>query len=309
MNSDAELPASVASSITTTNPAVAPQSAPAQVQLPPIDPNSNKYTRGKLTLLAGSARFTGAAALAACAAERMGAGYTEVLTVPEAMPLVRAASPSLVVGSRENWQVQLLPPSSAKHPSALGIGPGFAGTKEERILLNDVLAHAQCPVLVDGGALGFLARKKALQALALRFSHGFATVATPHGGEAQRIAEGLGLSLDPNNPAQSARILASELQAIVVLKGPHTYISDGTEVVAMTQGTPALAKAGTGDVLAGIVSSLLAQGMDAFQAAVAGATIHARAGVCAAQSKTERCVIAGDVIDFIPNALADLTQE
>ena len=304
MNSDAERPALAVNA----DSGLALHPAPTQVELPPIDPSSNKYTRGKLTLIAGSARFTGAAVLAACAAERMGAGYTEVLTVPEAIPLVRAASPSLVVGSYEGWQATLLPSSNVKHPSALCIGPGFVGTKEERALLNEVLAHGRCPVLVDGGALGFLSRKKALQALALRFSHGYSTVVTPHGGEAQRIAEGLGLSLDPSSPARSARILASELQAVVVLKGPDTYISDGATVIAMTQGTPALAKAGTGDVLAGMISSLLAQGMEALRAAVAGTIIHARAGACAAKDKTERCVIAGDVIDFIPCALADLRR-
>jgi len=137
--------------------------------------------------------------------------------------------------------------------------------------------------------------------LAKRAGKDLATVVTPHGGEASRLATSLGLSHEA--PEVLARDLARALHAIVVLKGPDTHISDGARTVVMAEGTPALAKAGTGDVLAGMTCSLLAQGMDAFDAAVAASLVHARAGKAAAEHLTDVCVCAEDVLQFIPDAL------
>ena len=124
---------------------------------------------------------------------------------------------------------------------------------------------------------------------------------TPHGGEARRIADALDVHIiDSENLAKA---LAYALRCVVVLKGPDTFVSDGRRVHAMREGTPALAKAGTGDVLAGMIGALLAQGANAFEAAVLGATLHAHAGRLAAERFTEVCVCAEDVVDAIPAVL------
>ena len=159
------------------------------VKLPWPDASLNKYSRGKLTVVAGSARYSGAAVLAAMASQRMGAGYTEVVTSPSAVNVVRIASPSLVVRAGDEWKPGELLPSTPEKPCAVCIGPGFTADDDfVADLVARVLKKAPCPVLVDGGGLARLATKKNLHSLAARFSNGLTTVITPHGGEAARLA-------------------------------------------------------------------------------------------------------------------------
>ena len=232
----------------------------------------------------------------------MGAGYVEVVTSKRAVDIVRSASPSLVVRTTGEWSADELPPASDARPCAVCIGPGFVpGAEKSDALLMSVLKAAQQPVLVDGGALRRLGSSVALELLARRADEGFATVLTPHGGEAARLAASL--RLGSGDPGQLACKLALALRSVVVLKGPDTYVSDGMRTEAMTLGTPALAKAGTGDVLAGMIGALLAQGIEAFSAALTGAALHAKAGIAAAGDLTEVSVCAEDVIDYIPRAL------
>ena len=264
--------------------------------------DANKYSRGKLVLIAGSASYPGAAILAARASQRMGAGYTQVLTHKEVVAIVRMSSPSLVVQRLNGVESLVLPQAREGHPCAVCIGPGFEPDDESmRDMLVHVLKEARCPVLVDGGALAHLCSKKMRKRLAKRASQGLVTVLTPHGGEAARLAKAL--KEDEESPMQLAQALARAYHSIVVLKGPNTYISDGMQTSGMHEGTSALSKAGTGDVLAGMIAALLAQGIDPYDAARAGATLHARAGVAAAASLTEIAVTAEDVVEAIPQAL------
>lgn len=264
--------------------------------------NANKYSRGKLVVIAGSARYPGAAVLAARASQRMGAGYTEVVTARRAVDAVRASSPSLVVRTTADWSADELPEFTDAKPCAVCVGPGFVpGAKKSGELLLRVLEAAQCPVLVDGGALQHLATARALERLGRRIDDGFPLIITPHGGEAARLAAPL--RLHGTTPDRMVAGLALAFRCVVVLKGPDTYVSDGKKVEVMTQGGPALAKAGTGDVLAGMISALLAQGVSPLAAAYSGAALHARAGALAAERLTDIAVCAEDVIDFIPEAL------
>ena len=263
--------------------------------------DTNKYTRGKLTVVAGSARFPGAAVLAARASQRMGAGYTEVVTVPQAVDVVRLASPSLVVRPIGEWSAKELSAVKEGKPCAVCIGPGFEGVGDEADVIARVLKRAACPVLVDGGGLAALGASKIVKQLAMRAERGLPTVVTPHGGEAARLAKPYGLSV--GDPEQLAAGLSLALHAIVVLKGPVTYVVDGKRVEEMREGTPALAKAGTGDVLAGMIGALIAQGIDPFEAALAGVELHARAGKAAAGRLTDIAVTAEDVIEAIPEVL------
>lgn len=265
--------------------------------LPPLRPDANKYTRGKLTVIAGSSRYTGSAVLAALASERMGSGYTLVVTAPEALPLVRAASPSLVAVPFDEWDAARALAGGSRHPQAICLGSGFQGDRAERALTLLVLQRAACPVLVDGTALGFLSGQAELAALQERRRLGRATVLTPHGGEAARLAQGLGMA--EQAPRELGLQLAQRTGAVVALKGPDTYICHDGSAQVMDQGSVALAKAGSGDVLAGMVGSLLAQGMEAPEAAFAGCLIHAQAGNRAAAAVGERSVIATDIVDSI----------
>lgn len=269
--------------------------------------DANKYTRGKLTLVAGSDRYPGAAVLAARAAERMGAGYIEVITTPQVKSLLLADSPSLVVSPRKKWDpaeadVHELKPG---HPQALCIGPGFDANDQESVeLVHDALRHAACPVLVDGGALSALMAKKGRRLLRRRFENGLATVVTPHLGEAIRLAAPF--ELPTQNPARLASLLSLSYGFTAVVKGPDTFVSDGERTFAVTEGASDLAKAGTGDVLAGVIGSLMAQNVPPVQAAVLGATLHAQAGRLVARRFTTFGVRAEDVAERIPQAIVDL---
>lgn len=267
--------------------------------------DANKYSRGTLTLFAGSERYPGAACLAALAAQRMGAGYTQVVTAPEAVPLVRACRPSLVVRAQDGGGPADLPPAVPGKPRAYAVGPGFDGADAAAHQLTlHVLKQACAPVLVDGGALAALPTKKGRRLLERRFVRGLETVVTPHAGEAARLAEPLGLPT--GDPADLAQRISLAYGAVAVLKGPVTYISDGEGVVAMDAGTPALAKAGTGDVLAGMVGALLAQGLGGMDAAVLGTTLHALAARSAADRLTAISVVPEDVVDDVPAAIMSL---
>ena len=274
---------------------------------PPV--NAHKYSRGKLLLVAGSQPYPGAAAMAAFAGQRMGAGYTEVYTHPDNVGKLQAYRPSLVVRSWEELLAkdELLAAGEGR-PCAYLVGSGFDATDSESAhLLMHVLKRAEAPVLVDGGAIAALSGTAARTLCRSRHERGLVTVVTPHSGEAAVIGRPLGLSGLPQ--VDYAEELAWEYGAIVVLKGANTVVSDGEHSFAMTEGTAALAKAGTGDVLAGMIAALLAQGLDALDACVLGSTLHARAGVAAAVQLTDICVTPEDVIEAIPAAVRRTVEQ
>ena len=273
--------------------------------LPAVSDDANKYTRGVLTLVAGSSRYPGAACLASFAGQRMGAGYTEVVTCKAARQAILGSCPSMVVYDLKTWTPDDLRSNTRDARHAVCVGPGFDPDNADGAqLVCDVLERAEIPVLVDGGGLAALGSPQAARILVGRHGKGLVTVLTPHEGEAVRLARTL--NLNSSDPARLSLLLAASLESVVVVKGPDTFISDGERVIPMVEGTSALSKAGTGDVLAGMVASLLAQGVDAVAAAVLGTTLHARAGVRAAERFTETCVVPEDVIAAIPDAVRSL---
>jgi hydroxyethylthiazole kinase-like uncharacterized protein yjeF len=252
--------------------------------------------------MVGSRTYPGAAGLAAIASQRMGAGYSEVFAEDSIVNQVQMSHPSLVVKAWSAWDTTLVKPSSEKHPCAYVIGCGF-DAQDPYIsgITRRLLRVAQAPVLVDGGALRLMPARKVRDLCERRYHDGYPTIITPHGGEASTMAAVFGLSTD--DPEELAVTLSQAYGAITVLKGPDTYISDGDDVYCMAEGTAALAKAGTGDVLSGILGALLAQGLGPIEACVLGTTLHARAGVLAASEMTSISVCAEDVIRFLPEAI------
>ena len=271
--------------------------------LPPLEADANKYTRGHLYVVAGCSRYPGAACLCAAAAQRAGAGYTSVRCSEEALPIVRTFRPSLVAESWEDLTETALAQRDHAHPIAVALGSGFdaADGMCQKISLWS-LTEVNAPLLLDGGALGAIANPYGLSRIALRNQKNCGPlVLTPHGGEAKRLAEAAGIT--ETEAPQLARALANTYHATVALKVPDTYISNGEAVIAMTEGTAALAKAGTGDVLAGIIGSLMAQGCAPLEACVAGTTLHARAATLAADRLGPRSVIPEDLLEYLPEAL------
>jgi hydroxyethylthiazole kinase-like uncharacterized protein yjeF len=270
--------------------------------LPIPEANANKYTRGKLTLVVGGSSYPGAAFLATRAAQRAGAGYCEVFTAQQNVSLIQTCAPSSVVRSWDQLDELGINPSNDHHPTACVVGSGFDPDDEEaRSQLAYVLQHAEAPVLVDGGAIRMLATEGFREMVLARGQHGFATVITPHTGEAIALAAALPSGMDKT--LSLATCLADAFRATIVLKGPNTEIISGDKRYLMTEGTAALSKAGTGDVLAGIIGSLLAQRLDAFSAAVLGTTLHARAGLRAEKDRGIISVLPEDVVDALPAAI------
>lgn len=270
--------------------------------------DANKYTRGKLLLVGGSAAYPGAACLASAASERAGAGYTEAFVARESLDVVRSFRPSVVVRPWEELTAAALGDGVVpRHPQAVAIGSGMTGAgRAERSLVLRVLEHAATPVLADGGALTVLAAAAGRAAAAKRAQEGWPLVVTPHGGEAARLAAGARIA--EQEPCALAEALAAAYSCVVVLKGPVTHIAaPGEPTLLMDKGTPALAKAGTGDVLAGAIGSLLAQGVPPRDAAALGATLHGLAGRAAAERFGSVSVTAEDVVEALSQAIRMLS--
>ncbi len=284
--------------------------------LPRLVPDANKYTRGQLIFVGGCTRYAGAACLACEAAARMGAGYVEAHCSEEAAAALHARIPSVVALCWNDVICDQL--KGSKHPRACLVGPGInAADRTQMTLVQNVLDSCELALAVDGGALAQVAFKSGRRALRARAERGWVTVLTPHSGEAARLAEAVSLAApasgaDERQLATFAYDLAQAYGAVVLLKGPVSFVAcapqgghpfDQYPIYAMRRGIPALAKAGTGDVLAGMVASLLAQGLEASDACILAATLHAEAARAAAEKLGEVAVCAEDVIAAIPRAI------
>lgn len=287
--------------------------------LPILKPDANKYTRGVCELVVGSERFAGAAVLAAKAANRMGAGYVKVYACDRVAAALHAVQPSSVVLPTDEFAA-CAHEQDERHPRAVVVGCGMQADAAGKRLTIEALAAVKAPVLVDGGGLAALSCDEGIFVLERRFSEGLATVITPHAGEAARLVRFLNECGVPGfdalrvDSAYAALALARACHAICVLKGPNTFIATGCErtsddVAVMAEGTPVLAKAGTGDILAGAIGALLAQGCDPLGACIAATFVHARSGILAAADTAQLCVTAEDIIDHLAPAVASLERE
>ncbi len=260
----------------------------------------HKYSRGKAVVVAGSSAYPGAALLSSWASQLCGAGYTEVFTSRSNKALIQMARPSLVVRCVSDCSFADV--FASLYPGACLVGPGIDPADHEmHAVLSKALKKVEKPLVIDGGALSLLAEEKVYDLVRKRFRKNRLTVLTPHAGEAARLAAPFGI--DGSDQQSCARSLARCYGAVVVYKGPETVITDGDVSDVFTEGTPALAKAGTGDVLAGIITSLLAQGLTALDAANLGVAIHGRAGNVACERVGMVSVCAEDVLDAVPAAI------
>lgn len=268
---------------------------------PPVD--VHKYSRGVAQLCAGSPEYAGAALLCARAAQRAGAGYTQLFTAAPIEPL-QVAAPSLVVCSLNAWEIP------DHNTCALGIGSGFLPGDFHttyRRLFERTQRYPHC-VVVDGGALSFLATEQGKQWAAVRARNGFPTIITPHVGEAARLLASI--SDDTPHPSTSCTLeqdayrLSQYFSCCVCLKSSNTVIAYQNSIATLTNGGVELAKAGTGDVLMGIITALCSQQLAPFDAALSGAYLHVLAGKFAAEQGDMASVIPEDIIAALPRVFA-----
>ena len=269
---------------------------------------STKFDGGRLLVCGGSTGLTGAVALAANAAMRAGAGYVTAL-VPESLHAVVARRLLEVMSAPLADEGGALTPAAFEAvferslaAGALVLGPGLGRAAVATELARELSAQVAIPLVLDADGLN--AHAGALDALWARPAP---TVLTPHGGELARLLGVEGDEVRAHRLA-CAREAARRAGAVVVLKGDDTLVvpPDENAPVAVSRGAaPALATAGTGDVLAGAIGALLARGVEPFTAACAGVELHRRAGRIVGERVGVEGALARDVIDALPAARVD----
>ena len=270
--------------------------------LPRQDVEGHKYTRGHVLVVSGPEFHSGAARLSALAAARMGAGLVTIAGTPAALK-DHAAQVTAIMLAPMKGASDLIRLLADPRQNALVIGPGLGLGMQAHDLLEAALQDTSARALVlDADALTLMARDMARASSLIQARLG-PVILTPHEGEFSRLAKPLARSLEstsqaPDSKLERARWLAIATGAVVLLKGPDTIVAspDGRASIA-TDLPPSLATAGSGDVLAGIISGLLAQGMAAFEAASAAVWWHGRAAAHVGRGLTA---------DDLPEAMAQV---
>jgi NAD(P)H-hydrate epimerase len=272
--------------------------------LPRRGAQSTKFSSGQVAIAGGSRGLTGAVRMTSLATIRAGAGYATV-AVPADLNLVfEIAQPEVMSVACPGGDGCLVPASEktalkAFERAAAGVlGPGLGRDPGSFELTRSLAGKIEAPLVIDADGLNAFAGR--LGDLRAREAP---TVLTPHAGELGRLLERESSEIDAHRLA-SAKEAARAAGAILLLKGDDTIVTDGERVAVNAISAPALATAGSGDVLSGIIAAFLARGLEPFTAVCAAVVAHARAGREAARRLgAPESVIAGDVIEAIPSAL------
>ena len=261
---------------------------------------AHKGQMGNALLVAGSYCMAGAAVLAARAALRSGVGKVTVNSPKRNIPILQMSVPEAVIqkGTEETFFAEAV---DTEDFDALGIGPGMGQSEQTAIALIAQLRRAQCPVVADADALNILANHRAwMQQLPKGI------ILTPHAKELDRLE---GHSADSYERLTKACHLAERLQGYVVLKGRYTAICmpDG-HVMFNPTGNAGMATAGSGDVLTGIITGLLARGYKPQDACIVGVYLHGLAGDLAARDLGEESLLASDIIRYLSRAFKRLKE-
>ena len=265
--------------------------------LPIRNGSGNKGTFGKVLLVAGSVNMAGAAVLAARSAYRSGAGMVKIISPPENRIIIHETIPEALFGSREDLEEGL------KWADVIAIGPGIGKDAGAKMCLETVILSSKLPIVIDADGLNLLAEDKELQDALAESERGRKVILTPHVGELSRLT-GVEIAVLKGKLPVYAGELAQKLHAVVAAKDARTFIcAEKLPVCVNLRGNSGMATAGSGDVLTGIIAALLAQGMEAFQAAATGVYVHACAGDAAAGALGEHAVMAGDISERLSEVL------
>jgi NAD(P)H-hydrate epimerase len=270
----------------------------------------NKYTAGAVLVIGGSAGLTGAPCLTAAAAHRTGAGIVWAC-VPASLSLVfeQRLLEVMTVACPDDSQGRLKADAAgpiltaARRAGAVVLGPGLGRSAETRKLVHDLLAGIDVPLVVDADALWALGDD--LSAVRERNAP---TVLTPHAGELARLLGRNSADIGAHR-LEAAQTAAKHADAVVLLKGADTIVVDASpDVLVSDLGTPGLATAGTGDVLAGVITALLAKQMETKLAAVVGSALNGLAARTAGARAGEPGLLASDIVWSISPTLAASPQ-
>lgn len=276
--------------------------------IPRLSEPAHKYSAGALLVVAGSRRMTGAAAMVCLGAQRAGCGIVFLVTPESAAASLDARfTEVLVYGAPEDEDGAMT--SGAMHEireraarsSAVVAGPGIGGGEERRLLVERLLAEIEVPVLLDADAVTALAGSEGL----VRRRGG--AVITPHTGELGKLMQVSSKEVSAHRLAY-ARRAAREQGCCVLLKGADTMVVEGGRTAVNSTGDVALATAGTGDILSGMIGALMSRGMSGYEAARAGAWAHGRAAQLWRRDTgwPAESLIATDLLNYIPQAIREI---
>jgi NAD(P)H-hydrate epimerase len=276
-------------------------------RLPVRPPDAHKGDFGNLLVIAGSRGMSGAARLVGMAALRTGAGLVKV-AVPESVraevasyhpEIMTIALPETAAGTIAASAIETLKPY-LEWADVIAIGPGF-GQHEETARFLEAFLSVGKPLVIDADALNLIAAHELTAKLPAD------TVLTPHPGEFDRLSGNNHANFQDR--ARAARDFAQKHHLTLLLKGAPTVCFDATGFgMVNPTGNPGLATAGTGDVLTGIVAALRAQGLSSHASAWVGAYLHGRAADLAVEDVGEASLVAGDVIEYLPDAFTSLEE-
>jgi NAD(P)H-hydrate epimerase len=270
----------------------------------PVDCHKGDF--GHVLVIAGSRSMPGAAALAGLAALRSGAGLVTVATSEPAQPIVARFHPCLMTAALPAGDQGELTTGALREimtrcerATCVAIGPGLGQSRAVRELVRVCFRQIGLPMVVDADGLNALAGEEGIPV------PGGPRIYTPHVGELRRLIHTQSSDRDDLEHGADEWILARQAKSpqILLLKGHRTYITDGKRAAENASGSPAMATAGAGDVLTGLIAALLAQGLKPWDAARLAAYLHGIAGEMAADEIGPVGVVATDLIERLPVAI------
>ena len=274
----------------------------------PIRPNdSNKGTFGKILNIAGSKNYTGAAFLSSLSALKIGAGYVALACPKSIIPIIATMIPEVTFLPLEETTTGSIREKNSIDNlytyNVVSIGCGITTNEETRNFAFNIInkLNINQKIIIDADGINILANHKGEVSLKN-------AIITPHPKELSRL---LNVPVEEiiTNREKYARITSQTYECITVLKGHDSIVTNGEKILINKTGSSALAKAGTGDVLTGIIAGLLAQNMKPFDAAILGTYIHGLSGDYAQKDLTEYSVLASDVISYLPYAIKEVLTE
>ena len=268
--------------------------------MPKRGEESNKSTFGRVLNIAGSNNFIGAACLSSKAALKVGAGYVSLASIDKVVDSVASMLPEITyISLKEKNGViaEFNDIINLNSYDVISIGCGITNTIETRKFVSNILNKIKPTqkIILDADGINILGTLKEYPELNN-------VIITPHPRELSRL---IGIEVDKIQGNREKYAVQTSLKygCIIVLKGHNSVITDGNEVYINTTGTSALAKAGTGDVLTGIIAGLAAQKVSNINAAILGVFLHGLSGDIASLELTKYSVLASDVINFLPYAI------
>lgn len=263
----------------------------ALATVPPREVNAHKGKSGRLLCVGGNKGTSGAIRMTAEAAMRCGTGLVKVFTHPDNQIIISAGRPELMVTS-DNLQANLA------WANTIVLGPGLGSDEWAEDTFKQVIEHCQKedkPIVIDADAINMMNKHAAS-------FNASCCIMTPHSAEAARLLE-FSLSEVDANRYRTARFIADKYNAVCILKGAGTIIDNNKQTWVCAHGNPGMATAGMGDVLSGILASMLSQRLERDHAACLGVCLHAKAGDIQAHENGQHGMLATDIIPTVRNLI------